>query len=193
MISFLLGKVVDKSKDTLTLLTSGGVGYEIHMTFLRVSEYRLGQDVQVYTYLKVSDSALDLYGFQNLEEKNFFELLMTVSGVGPKSAMNILSLGDMYEIQSAIARSDVKYLTGVQGMGKKTAERLVVELKNKITKNSTENISESKTGEKSDILSDVIEGLAVLGYSREEAKQMVKEIDIAGKSIEQILKLALKK
>lgn len=193
MISFLLGKVVDKSKDTLTLLTSGGVGYEIHMTFLRVSEYRLGQDVQVYTYLKVSDSALDLYGFQNLEEKNFFELLMTVSGVGPKSAMNILSLGDMYEIQSAIARSDVKYLTGVQGMGKKTAERLVVELKNKITKNSTENISDSKTGEKSDILSDVIEGLAVLGYSREEAKQMVKEIDISGKSIEQILKLALKK
>jgi Holliday junction DNA helicase RuvA len=116
---------------------------------------------------------------------------MTVSGVGPKSAMNILSLGHMEEIQSAIARSDVKYLTGVQGMGKKTAERLVVELKNKLLA-SANDVHSTNTGE-SDILTDALEGLMALGYSREEAKNLVSKIDIEGKSPEQILKLALKK
>ena len=188
MISLLKGKVFSKHTDSLVIETTGGVGYEVHMTLSRVAQYTLGQEVLLYTYLKVTDSAHDLYGFESPEEKDFFELLMTVSGVGPKSAMNILSLGDMYEIQSAIARSDVKYLTGVQGMGKKTAERLVVELKNKIT--STK--SSHGQVEDSDNLGDVIDGLMALGYSREEAKRMVQKIDTTGKTPEEILKQALK-
>lgn len=191
MIALLSGRIFEKNKDSIVLETSGGVGYLVRMTALRVGQYREGQEIKIYTYLKVSDSALDLYGFQNLEEKDFFELLMTVSGVGPKSAMNILSLGHMEEIQSAIARSDVKYLTGVQGMGKKTAERLVVELKNKLVA-SANDVHSTNTGE-SDILTDALEGLMALGYSREEAKNLVSKIDIEGKSPEQILKLALKK
>jgi Holliday junction DNA helicase RuvA len=190
MISFLSGKIIDRRKESVTLLTSGGVGYEIRLTLLRASEYRVEQNAEFYTYLKVSDSALDLYGFANMEEKNFFELLMTVSGVGPKSAMNILSLGAMADTQSAIGRGDVKYLTGVQGMGKKTAERLVVELKGKIMK--THDLQNYENVE-SDILTDVVEGLTALGYNREEAKNMVKDIDTTGKTPEQILKLALKK
>ncbi len=191
MIALLSGRIFEKNKDSVVVETSGGVGYLVRMTALRVGQYREGQEIKIYTYLKVSDSALDLYGFQNLEEKDFFELLMTVSGVGPKSAMNILSLGHMEEIQSAIARSDVKYLTGVQGMGKKTAERLVVELKNKLLA-SANDVHSTNTGE-SDILTDALEGLMALGYSREEAKNLVSKIDIEGKSPEQILKLALKK
>lgn len=190
MIALLSGRIFEKNKDSVVVETSGGVGYLVRMTMLRVAEYRIGQDLKIYTYLKVSDSALDLYGFQNTEERDFFELLMTVSGVGPKSAMNILSLGHMEEIQSAIARSDVKYLTGVQGMGKKTAERLVVELKNKLV--ATSDSHSTKTAE-SDILTDVLEGLMALGYSRDEAKGLVKNIDTEGKTAEQILKLALKK
>lgn len=190
MIALLSGRIFEKNKDSIVVETSGGVGYLVRMTALRVGQYREGQEIKIYTYLKVSDSALDLYGFQNLEEKDFFELLMTVSGVGPKSAMNILSLGHMEEIQSAIARSDVKYLIGVQGMGKKTAERLVVELKNKLSATSE---SYSTNAQESDILTDALEGLMALGYSREEAKNLVSKIDIEGKSPEQILKLALKK
>jgi len=190
MIALLKGKIFSKNNDTLVVETTGGVGYEVHMTVLRATQYTVGQEVLLYTYLKVSDSAHDLYGFENLEEKNFFELLMTVSGVGPKSAMNILSLGDMYEIQDAIARSDVKYLTSVQGMGKKTAERLVVELKNKIIK--TEKSSRFDESTHSDMLGDVVDGLMALGYSREEAKRMVKEVDATGKTPEQILKASLK-
>ena len=191
MIALLCGRIFEKGKDSVVVETSGGVGYLVRMTMLRVAEYHVGQDIKIYTYLKVSDSALDLYGFENTDEKDFFELLMTVSGVGPKSAMNILSLGHMEEIQSAIARSDVKYLTGVQGMGKKTAERLVVELKNKLVESVHE--SHSTKTQESGILTDVLEGLMALGYTRDEAKGLVKNIDTEGKTAEQILKLALKK
>ncbi len=190
MIALLSGRIFEKNKDSVVVETSGGVGYLVHMTALRALEYRVGQEVQLYTYLKVSDSALDLYGFQSLEEKSFFELLMTVSGVGPKSAMNILSLGHREEIQSAIGRGDVKYLTGVQGMGKKTAERLVVELKNKVVATSDVH---STNSQESDILTDVLDGLMALGYTRDEAKGLVKHVDTEGKTPEQILKLALKK
>lgn len=194
MISLLSGTVFEKNKDSLVVETSGGVGYEVMMTLLRLSQYHVGQSVQLYTYLKVSENALDLYGFENKNEKDFFELLMTVSGVGPKSAMNILSLGGVDEIQSAIARGDVKYLTAVQGMGKKTAERLVVELKNKILKSGVSGgEGEVNSLETSSVVSDVVEGLLALGYSRDEAKHMVETIDTTGKTPEQILKLALKK
>ncbi len=190
MIALVSGRILEKNKDFVVVETSSGLGYLVHCIPFRIAEYSLGQEVKIYTYLKVSDSALDLYGFQNLEEKSFFELLMTVSGVGPKSAMNILSLGHMEEIQSAIARADVKYLTGVQGMGKKTAERLVVELKNKVIATAE---SHTFKAEESTILTDALEGLMALGYSREEAKNLLSKIDIDGKSPEQILKLALKK
>ena len=109
MISFLIGRISEKSKDTLTIMTAGGVGYEVRMTSLKLVEYALNQKVSLYVYLKVAENTLDLYGFPNQEERFFFTLLMTVSGIGPKSAMNILSLGSIDEIQSAIARGDVKY------------------------------------------------------------------------------------
>jgi Holliday junction DNA helicase RuvA len=189
MIALLRGKIFGKNKDSVIVETSGGIGYEVRLTASSLSRYLIGQDILLHTYFKVTDSSHDLYGFEDTSEKDFFELLMTVSGVGPKSAMNILSLGNMNEIQSAIARGDVKYLTGVQGMGKKTAERLVVELKSKIT-----NIGERENvPHHADNLSDVIDGLMALGYSREEAKHMIEKIDVAGKTPEQILKLALKK
>ncbi len=191
MIARIKGKIFSQEKNFLVIETSGGVGYEVHMTFSGISRHTIGQEIALYTYLKVSDSSQELYGFETKEEKFFFELLMTVSGVGPKSALNILSLGDMYEIQGAIARGDIKYLTGVQGMGKKTAERLVVELKTKVA-----NLEPSKAlSENSDnnILSDSIDGLVALGYTRENAKHVLKDIDTHGKSVEEILKQALKR
>ncbi len=191
MIARISGVVVEKNKDSVVVHTSGGVGYEIKVTNSYLLQVHLHQEVNIHTYLKVSDSAMDVYGFQQREEKDFFELLMTVSGIGPKSAMNILSLGDMHKIRSAIGRGDVIFLTSVQGLGKKTAERLVVELKSKIM-NSTDDVS-SATDEQSITLSEVIDGLMALGYSKEESKQKVKDIDLTGKSTQQILKLALKK
>ncbi len=191
MIALLTGTVAAKGKDFLVVHTAGGVGYEVKMTLLRLSSFTIGQSITLHTYLKVSDSALDLYGFENTSEKEFFELLMTVSGVGPKSAMNILALGNIGNIQSAIARGDITYLTSVQGLGKKTAERLIVELKSKIVSSSGE--SDTYSEGESTLLGEVIDGLVALGYTKDEAKQKVKGIDVSGLTTAQVLKLALKK
>ncbi len=188
MISFLRGSVFDKQKQSLTLETSGGIGYEVHMAPLKLVEVKVGQEIALYTYLKVSDSALDLYGFETADERDFFTTLMTVSGVGPKTAMSILSLGAIDKISGAIARGDVKYLTGVSGLGKKTAERLVVELKGKVMNQE----SGSTNNGSSDAMSEVIEALVGMGYGRDEAKQAVQSIDVADKTTEQLLRLALK-
>lgn len=191
MIAFVRGTILGKAKDHLVIETAGGVGYEVKMTLLQMAKFSIGQTVGIFTYLKVSDSAMDLYGFENNEEKSFFELLLTVSGVGPKSAMNILSLGNIAHIQSAIGRGDIQYLTAVQGLGKKTAERVVVELKTKITSPLEERNTYSS--EESTILAEVVDGLMALGYSREEAKEKIKGIDATGKTTAQVLKMALKK
>ena len=191
MIAFLRGTVLSKGKDHIVLETSGGVGYEIKMPLLSLSKFLTGAQVGIHTYLKVSDSALDLYGFLTTEEKDFFELLMTVSGVGPKSAMNVLSLGNIGNIESAIARGDITYLIAVQGLGKKTAERMVLELKNKVASLGKDDTG-SSVGE-SEVLSEVIDGLMALGYTKEEAKLRVKGIDPNGLTTAQALKIALKK
>ncbi len=191
MIAFVRGTILGKAKDHLVIETAGGVGYEVKMNLLQMAKFSIGQTVGIFTYLKVSDSAMDLYGFENIEEKSFFELLLTVSGVGPKSAMNILSLGNIAHIQSAIGRGDIQYLTAVQGLGKKTAERVVVELKTKITSPLEERNTYSS--EESTILAEVVDGLMALGYSREEAKEKIKGIDATGKTTAQVLKMALKK
>ena len=191
MIAFVRGTILGKAKDHLVIETAGGVGYEVKMNLLQMAKFSIGQTVGIFTYLKVSDSAMDLYGFENIEEKSFFELLLTVSGIGPKSAMNILSLGNIAHIQSAIGRGDIQYLTAVQGLGKKTAERVVVELKTKITSPLEERNTYSS--EESTILAEVVDGLMALGYSREEAKEKIKGIDATGKTTAQVLKMALKK
>ncbi len=187
MISFLTGKIIEKNKNSITLLTTGGVGYEINMPSLILQKFIEDQEISLYTYLKVSDSALSLFGFETKDEREFFQLLLSISGVGPKSAMNILSLGSIDDIKSAIKRGDVKYLTAVQGMGKKTAERMVVELKSKIK----DTIYSTQNNEQSGILIDVMEGLISMGYSSAEAKETIRHLDPTDKSVEKLLRDAL--
>ncbi|OGH69900.1 MAG: hypothetical protein A3C90_01560, partial [Candidatus Magasanikbacteria bacterium RIFCSPHIGHO2_02_FULL_51_14] len=149
---------------------------------------RIGSEVEMPAYLKVSDTGMQLFGFQSNDERIFFQLLITVSGVGPKTAMHILSLGSLDNIQSAISRSDVAYLTAVQGIGKKTAERVVVELKSKVTSHKTHTTSQGD----GTTLGEAIDGLVALGYSKDEARDAVHGIATDGKSTETILREALK-
>jgi len=187
MISSLTGKIIEKNKSSLTLLTTGGVGYEINMPSLCLSKFAEDQEVSLYTYLKVSDSSLSLFGFETKDQREFFQLLLSISGVGPKSAMNILSLGSIDDIKSAIKRGDVKYLTAVQGMGKKTAERMVVELKSKIKDTAIS----TQSNEQSGILVEVMEGLISMGYSSFEAKETIRHLEPMDKSVEKLLREAL--
>ena len=172
----------------MAVMTVSGLGYEIHVGSGQVVRWSGGQVVTLYTYLKVSDQALDLYGFETIDEREFFELLMTVSGVGPKSAMHIMSLGSMMEIKAAIARGDAAQLSNVQGIGRKTAERLVVELKGKVSGQRS-----AVSGQPdSEALGEVIEALVGLGYGREEARMVAQRLPAAGKTTEELLRLALR-
>ncbi len=174
------------NKQTVGVETAAGVGYEV--TLARVNGIIRGQEVYLYTYFKVSDSSQELFGFQTLEEKVFFELLLTVQGVGPKTALHILSLGTLIDIQTAIVRADVTYLTAIQGLGKKIAERVVVELKGKLGAGG----SASVVGD-SGVLGEVVDALVGFGYSREEAKEMVSGVDTDGRNTESVLKSVLQR
>ena len=189
MIGLVAGVILEKNGPVLLLETSGGVAYEVMVTPVHAAEATIGANVRLYTYLKVNESAQELFGFGNTAERDFFKLLLTVSGIGPKSALNILSLGSIENIQAAIGRGDIAYLTGVQGMGKKTAERVVVELKTKL-KGASNSVGELPAGAV-DVLGDVVDGLAAMGYSASEARQVAQSLSIVGKTSEQLLREAL--
>lgn len=186
MIGFLTGKLQEKNKDGFLILTPSGVGYSVHVSVQQLAEQEVGTEVSLYTYLKVSETDLQLFGFQSKAEKAFFELLLSVKGVGPKAALRILSLGSIEEIQSAIARGDVKYLTAVQGMGKKTAERLVVELKSKVA-----SLGESEVSGDSESFGEAFEALVGLGYNGSDVREVMKILDPTLTSPE-LIKLSLK-
>lgn len=187
MIASLTGTIVDVEKDRVVIQTAGGVGYGVAVG--RLDGFLVGQEVTLFTYLKVSDQALDLYGFIGSEARDFFTLLLTVSGVGPKTAMHILSVGSIADIERAISKGDAAYLSAVQGIGKKTAERMVVELRSKIR---TPN-SEFRTNIDGTLLSDVIDGLVGMGYGKEDVIAVVRELEPDGKSIEALIREALQR
>lgn len=189
MISLLTGTVQEVTPTGIILMTKGGVGYDITTTRVFASSQHIGSEITLNTYLKVSEQAMQLFGFANSEERSFFELLLSVSGVGPKSAMNILALGSVGEIEAAIAREDATYLSAVQGIGKKTAERMVVELKSKIR------VSDQKLKNNDQIVGEVfvevVDALVSMGYEKAQVKQVVKGLE--GDDTELLLREALKK
>ena len=196
MISIIQGKVLANFGGKLAVLTAGGVGYEIMVSATSAKNWAVGAEAQILTYLAVRESSLDLYGFVSDNEKELFEKFLLVSGIGPKTALHLLSLGSVQEISSAIGRGDLAYLTNVSGIGKKTAERILVELKNKIGAGAT------GLEEMEGALGDVVEGLAALGYSFIEAREAVKNLSPYGRSpegrdeaktSEQLLKEALQR
>ena len=190
MISLLQGTVVGSRNGCLTILTSGGVGYAVAATAGALAQAVVGSVITLDTYLVVKEDALDLYGFASGDEKQFFELLISVSGVGPKTALNILALGAVADIASAIGRGDVAYLTKVSGIGKKTAERLVVELRAKLSQSAFLG-GTGTVGATTSVVQDVIAGLEALGYSAIEVREIIETLDTAGKTSEQVLREAL--
>lgn len=170
MISHLSGNLFAKEPGTV-IIDVGGVGYRVHVsnaTFaaLPVEE---GTLVSLYTHLAVREDAMDLYGFSDRDEMTLFEMLLSVSGIGPKSALAILSLATAATLRTAIATNDVSYLTKVSGIGKKTAEKIILELKDKLG-------SYAGIGPELKEDADVVEVLVSLGYGRDEARGAVKKI-----------------
>lgn len=173
----------------MVIMISAGVGYSVFINPATREKLKEGEEVEILTYLAVRENAMELFGFLTSGEKDLFLKFLDVSGIGPRSALHLLSLGSVEEITSAIGKGDVEYLTKVSGVGKKTAERIVVELKNKVNKQIGHGL-ESDNLEGS--LGDVVDGLLTLGYSPSEARDVVKKLDPGSKTSQQLMKEALR-
>ena len=191
MIAYLAGTILERHKNHLVLLTQGGIGYSIFVAPQTLAALSGKKEAALHTYLRVTDQSHDLYGFLTLEERNFFTLLLTVSGIGPKSALHVLGLGSVETTMNAIRRGDAAYLSAVQGVGKKTAERMVVELKAKVGAAGSGGTAIGAGVPNGSILADVIDGLTAMGYSKEEAKDAAAQLETADKTAEMLLREAL--
>lgn len=176
MIARLEGIIVYKDEKSL-IIDISGVGYKISVTSENIENAILGEHTSFWIYTAVRENSIDLYGFKNTNELSFFELLLDVSGIGPKSALSILGIASIDTLKRAIATGDTSYLNKVSGIGKKTAEKIVVELRDKLSDYKNDDSVGSLKDE-----SDILEALKSLGYSQNQARDALKEIppDIIG-------------
>jgi holliday junction DNA helicase RuvA len=184
MFGHITGKIFDL-KGTKAVVDVHGLGFVVHSTPSYLSKLRTGQESSFWTHTAVRENSIDLYGFETEEELRVFELLITVSGVGPKSGLAILSVAGVGAIEEAVAMNDTSSLTKISGIGKKTAEKIVLELNGKLI---TFKKGENKNNE--DI--DVFEALKSLGYRERDIQETIKRLpkDLAGAN--EKIKYALK-
>ncbi len=179
------------------VIDCGGVGYRLTVsnTTLGAVAHKLGEKVKLYTYLAVREDAMELFGFYSVEEHSAFKQLITVSGVGPKAAISILSTLTPSQFAAAVCSSDTKAISKANGIGAKTAARIVLELKDKIAKEyGDEAVIAAPVGiQTSGKLSDAVNALLVLGYSKSEATEALSGIDSSTRPLEALITAALKR
>lgn len=197
MIAFLNGEISAIYEDKVIIEVSG-VGYNVLMPSSCIKMLKgIGNIAKIYTYLSVREDAMQLYGFNTSDELELFRLLITVNGIGPKASLQILSSMSQDEIKMAIVAGDSKTLSKVPGIGPKTAQRIIIDLKDKIdlinTIESRLSSDITYSGALSDEKSEALEALVALGYSKKDALNAVSSVDAPqGTKVEEILKLALK-
>lgn len=200
MIAFVRGTAVDMTENSV-IVEAGGIGYEIYMTGTDLSQIHMGEEVKIHTYFNVREDAMQLYGFRSKDDLQMFRLLLGVNGVGPKAAVGVLAGITADELRFAILSDDVKTLSKAPGIGKKTAQKLILELKDKM---KLEDAFELKLaheqekavaglGEISDGRQEAVEALVALGYSSTDALRAVRKVtDVAPDDVEGLLRAALK-
>ncbi|MBI4812456.1 Holliday junction branch migration protein RuvA [Candidatus Falkowbacteria bacterium] len=196
MISYLRGKIINKVPSAgsgqagFVILLVGDIGYKAHINAPMYADLKIGQEAEIYTHQYVREDALDLYGFQLMEELEMFELLLSISGIGPKSALGVLSVGNVEAVKDSIAHGDPTLLTKVSGIGRKTAERVILELREKVgsiigNRQKAEG-SQMATG-------DEIDALMALGYSVQQARDALRQVDPKLKDSGERIKEALRR
>lgn len=177
MIATITGKVTEKNDD-LIIIEAFGVGYGIYVTFEDFGSSKIDSQIRVYIYDHIKENLHDLFGFKKLETKKLFEQLLSVNGVGPKMALSVLNIDGALDVRAAIANGDTSMISRANGVGKRLAERIVVDLKDKVGLGS---IDISDTGifrsENSYINDEATQALISLGYSQNDAFNAVKDID----------------
>ena len=186
-------------EDHLAVIDCGGVGYACRTTNYTISSLRKGEKAKLFTHFSVREDAMELFGFATQEELNLFEQLISVSGVGPKAALSILSATTPANLAMSIITEDQKALTCAPGIGKKIAQRVILELKDKLAKGQAASMAgESYGGSGVTVipenkLSEATAALAVLGYAQAEINVALKGIDLSALTLEEVIKAALKK
>ena len=192
MIATLTGQVAEKIAGTV-VLEAGGVGYGVLVTAEDFGRLEVGQRAKVYIYEHIRETAYDLFGFVTLDTKQLFELLLGVNGVGPKMALSVLSIGNTGDVRQAIASGDTKFIQHANGVGKRVAERIVVDLKDKVglagVDLSTTGLLQSETLLRQD---EAVEALIALGYSAQDAGVALANVP-AELPVEDRIKQALKR
>lgn len=195
MISYIKGKLEIKAKDYI-VVDVGGIGYKIFMSETAINELEKGKEVKVYTYMRVREDDISLYGFLNNEELVTFELLISVGGVGAKSAITILSNITPSKFALAVITNDVNTLKKLPGIGAKTAARIILELKDKMK--TEQSIESDKNEEIKEAIvldnkaNDAVEALCVLGYTRKDVENVIAKIDTTKLTVEEIIRQGLK-
>lgn len=194
MIGFIKGKILNITPEYALIETAGGIGYEVTCSYSAFSSLAGKTEGALYTYLQVSENGVALYGFSSQEEKNMFLKLISVSGVGPKMGIAVLSGLNTTDLATAIATSDVKRLSAVKGLGKKTAERIILELREKVTASPS---AQSDKGVSIPVIQDgdedAVVALMTLGFSRSESEKAISRARAQGaSSVEDIIMIALR-
>lgn len=194
---YYLEGTVSELEPALVVLDCGGVGYALNSTANTITYLSRGERCRLYVSESIREDAFDLYGFYSKNEKLFFEMLTSVSGIGPKAALSILSANTPEGLALAVASGNEKALTVAPGIGKKIAQRVILELKDKITKDSgfsSESFSAPVIpASDNSAVGDAVAALTVLGYSSNEIAQVLKTTDTAGMNTEQIIKTVLRR
>ncbi len=191
MIAHVRGKVEEKFGNSL-IVDVNGVGYEITVPTPDFEAVNLDEERKFYTYHQVRENAEELYGFSSLTAKKIFELLISVQGIGPKAGIAILSLAEVEEVRNAIANADAAFIAKASGVGKKSAERVIVDLRDKVGIPSHYGATEAKFAKATNEPDEALDALIALGFPLKEATAALERVD-SSLSVEERIKMALKK
>lgn len=201
MLAFIKGRIVDVGYEKV-IVENQGIGYNILVPTNLLGNMRIGEEIQLFTYMNVREDGISLYGFLKRNQLELYKLLLMVNGVGPKAAMNILSKMSVDELQSAIVSEDAKAIAKTPGIGAKTAARIILDLKDKVTiedvlstaMDKTIAFNQAENDSFGQLRNDALEALVALGYSPSESMRAVKSVEISEEDNSQsVLKKALKR
>ena len=193
MFAYIKG-ILEEKENNYVVIDINGLGYKIFMSQNNIDSIgNIGEVVKAYTYVRVREDDISIYGFLTKEQLKMFELLISVSGVGAKSALVMLSCIEPSDFALAVISGNVKVLTKVRGIGNKSAQRIILELKDKLKEEQLEETYSNSSAQKdnSENINEAISGLMVLGYSRKDIEKAFEHLDIDNLSIEDLIKKGL--
>lgn len=194
MFDYLKGNITDLELNRVVIETAG-IGFSVYTTANTISTLKHNEAAKLFIREVIREDTFDLYGFSGVKERNCFDMLTSVSGIGPKAAISILSVNTPEMLAMAVVNNDLSTLTAAQGIGKKIAQRVILELKDKISKEIGSDITEISVPSVpagKNAVSDAVLALGVLGYSTAEIMPVIKANNVEGMTTEQIIKLVLK-